>query len=103
MNINLLSDKELATRIRNLETGEKVIAAENIPSGILQDVLMKRKELVKGISEDQARELVKQLPDHLLWERLAGDYYLFKDTTAETTRLFEKMKTLHKGAVVERR
>ena len=91
MNINLLSDQELATRIRNLETGEKKIAAENIPSGILQDVLMKRKELVK------------QLPDHLLWERLAGDYYLFKDTTAETTRLFEKMKTLHKGAVVERR
>ena len=80
-----------------------MIAAENIPSGILQDVLIKRKELVKGISEEQARELVKQLPDHLLWERLAGDYYLFKDTTAETTRLFEKMKTLHKGAVVERR
>ena len=103
MNINLLSDQELATRIRNLETGEKVIAAENIPSGILQDVLIKRKELVKGISEEQARELVKQLPDNLLWERLAGDYYLYKDTAAETTRLFSKMKNLHKGAIVEKR
>ena len=103
MNINLLSDKELATRIRNLETGEKVIAAENIPSGILQDVLIKRKELVKGLTEDQARELIKQMPDHLLWERLAGEYYLYKDTAQETTRLFSKMKNLHKGAVVERR
>jgi len=55
------------------------------------------------ISEDQAREVVRLMPDHLLWERLAGDYYLLKDTSAETTRLFEKMKTLHKGAVVERR
>ena len=99
----MLSDKELATRIANLETGEKVIAAENSPSGILQDVLIKRKELVKGITEDQARELVKQLPDHLLWERLAGDYYLYKDTAAETTRLFSKMKNLHKGAIVEKR
>ena len=99
----MLSDKELATRIANLETGEKVIAAENIPSGILQDVLIKRKELVKGISEDQARELVKQLPDNLLWERLAGDYYLYKDTATETTRLFSKMKNLHKGAIVEKR
>lgn len=61
MNINMLSDKELATRIRNLETGEKVIAAENIPSGILQDVLIKRKELVKGISEEQAREIVRRV------------------------------------------
>ena len=103
MNINLLSDKELATRIRNLETGEKVIAAENIPSGILQDVLIKRKELVKGISEEQAREIVRLLPDNLLWERLAGDYYLFKDTAQETTRLFNKMQTIHKGAIVERR
>lgn len=103
MNINLLSDKELATRISNLETGEKKIAAENIPSGILRDVLMSRKELVTGMTENQARELVKQLPDHILWERLAGEYYLYKDTAQETTRLFAKMQTLHKGAVVERR
>ena len=89
------SDNELAKRIGNLETPEKVIAAEQIPSQILQKVLLDRGELVKGITSDQAREVIKEMPDDLLWDRLATDFYKYKDATQTTGRIPHIMEIKH--------
>ena len=96
MNYMLMgSDNELAKRIGNLETPEKQIAAEQIPSEILQKVLLDRGELVKGITTDQAREVIKEIPDDLLWDRLASDFYKYKDTAQTTGRLPHIMEIKH--------
>ena len=89
------SDNELAKRIGNLETPEKAIAAEQIPSEILQKVLLDRGDLVKGITTDQARDIIKELPDDLLWDRLASDFYKYKDTSQTTGRLPRIMEIKH--------
>ena len=91
------SDKILADRIKNLEIGEKKIAASVMPSQVLQKVLIDRHDLVKGLSDDAAREVVKDIPDHILWEHLCGEYYLYKDIAFKTQGLVSEMQHRHKG------
>ena len=52
-------------------------------------------ELVKGITNDQAREVIKEMPDDLLWDRLATDFYKYKDATQTTGRIPHIMEIKH--------
>ena len=100
---NTPHEEELRRRFSRMDDREKEIAAELIDSDTLRNVLLNRGELMENIPEEKQREIVEQLPDELLFERIYKEHFMFKDAISRYKEVPRKAYREYKDFVVEMR
>lgn len=94
---------EFRRRFSRMDEKEQEIAAELIDSDILRNVLIDRGELVDNLPLHVQKEIVDQLPDHLMFQRIMKEHFMYKDTIAEMRSAPRKTWNKYRDATIEMR
>ena len=101
LDVNSLIGNEatLARRMKNLSIREQTIAANMFSSEVLQTILLARGDLIAGLSEEDARRISYEIPDYLLFERIATEFFMMKDGLAEMASVQRAIRRKYKNGV----
>lgn len=100
---NTPHEDELRRRFSRMDDREKEIAAELIDSDTLRNVLIDRGELVDNLPLHVQKEIVDQLPDYLMFQRIMKEHFMYKDAIAEVRQAPRKVWNKYRDAKIEMR